>query len=292
MSEKNYNRFKLVYTIKAVSEEWKKGIGVSKREIQKANNGHSPLVHSFSTFNRYMGVVKEFVNDMKEAGKRRVEDISYNDVREWLERKAGYCTEKTLKVNMSALGKYFETLERKDISQSIKRDFVDIYSKAKPSGAVEPFTNPQRVINSLRDERFKAVATLQYLTGARLGDVKKITINNNTVTINKSKGGKTRNVYINDEERLNRIEQAHNVIKGLSKEEWDTVRKEYPNEVHSVCVKLGERYTGTHAFRVNWAQEEYQRLTAKGMDEVEALKTLSQELGHERLSMSVYYLKK
>ncbi len=291
MSEKSYNRQKLVYTVKVVSEQWKKGIGMSKREIQKANKGYSPYIHSFSTYNRYMGIVKEFVNDMKEAGKRRVEDISYNDVKSWLEHKAGYCTEKTLKVNMSALGKYFETLDRKDISQAIKRDFTDIYSKARPSGGAEPFTNPQRVIDGLRDERFKAVATLQYLTGARLGDVKKININGNVITIERSKGGKTREV-ITDIDRLERIERAHNVIKSLSREEWDKVRKEYPNEVHAVCVKLGERYTGTHAFRVNWAQEEYKRLTANGMSDETALKVISQELGHERISMSLYYLRK
>ncbi len=286
-------RQKLVYTIKVVAETWKQGIGMSKREVQQSNQGYSPYVHSYSTFNRYMGIVKEFVSDMKNQGKKRVEDIKYEDVKQWLEAKAFKFTEKTLKINMSALNKYFDTVNRQDISQALRKDYSAIYSKARASSEVLAFSNPERVVNSMRGEQFQAIAKLQLYTGARLGDVKKISVDvaKNQVIIEKSKGGKTRTVSI-DANKMNEVVKAHEIIKNLSPQEWKQLRQEYPAEVHRICVKLGERYTGTHAFRASWAIREYQRLIGEGKTEAEALKIVSQELGHERISMSVYYLKK
>ncbi len=51
----------------------------------------------------------------------------------------------------------------------------------------------------------------------------------------------------------------------------------------------GEVYTGTHSFRVNYAQERFQELINRGLSEYQADKILTQELGHNRVEMSQYY---
>ncbi|WP_459895307.1 hypothetical protein, partial [Hydrogenobaculum acidophilum] len=112
----------------------KQGIGVSRKGIERDTKKPSPFIHSFSIYTRYVGVIKEFADDMKKQGVKRFVDVKYEHVKAWLEHKTSYCTEKTLKVNMCALEKLFSAINRNDISDSIRRDFVDMYSKAKASG--------------------------------------------------------------------------------------------------------------------------------------------------------------
>ncbi len=56
-------------------------------------------------------------------------------------------------------------------------------------------------------------------------------------------------------------------------------------------IKAGEIYTGSHAFRVNYAQERFKELTEKmGLSTQEALKKVTQELGHNRISVARGYI--
>ena len=77
----------LTYALKYASKELRKGIEVSKREIYRQNNGRSPYIHSWSTFNRYMGVAKDFVKWCKERNINRLDKVNYNHIREYLEKK-------------------------------------------------------------------------------------------------------------------------------------------------------------------------------------------------------------
>jgi len=56
----------LTYALKYAAKVLKQGIGISKHSVYKSMGGRSPLIHSYSTFNRYMGIAKEFVNWAKE----------------------------------------------------------------------------------------------------------------------------------------------------------------------------------------------------------------------------------
>ncbi|WP_459895304.1 hypothetical protein, partial [Hydrogenobaculum acidophilum] len=120
--------------VKSVLWQLKQGIGMSRKNIEKSTGRPSPYIHSFSTYTRYAGIMKEFADDMKRQGIKRLVDVQYEHVKAWLEQKTSYCTEKTMKVNMCALEKLFDMVRRNDISDSIRKDFVDMYSKAKASG--------------------------------------------------------------------------------------------------------------------------------------------------------------
>ena len=96
----------LTYALKYAARVLKQGIGISRHEVYRKLGGKSPLIHSYSTFNRYMGVAKEFVNWAKEQGINRLDRVEYEHVRDFLLSKAEYCSMKTLKVNASALRKF------------------------------------------------------------------------------------------------------------------------------------------------------------------------------------------
>ncbi len=283
----------LTYALKYAAGVLKQGIGISKREVYRKFGGRSPLIHSYSTFNRYMGIAKEFVNWARERGVNRLDKVTPKVVREFLLSKAGYCSQKTLKVNASALRKFFEVVGRPDISEEIGRSYQEIYSEGRQSGRALAFAHPERVISNLKKEVHRVIAELQLLTGARVGDVKKMELLplEKKVVIKKSKGGRTREIDYSDRpEEFERIRELYGRLKELLREkDWSSVRKSYYSDLKRAAVKAGEVYTGSHAFRVNYVKNRLQELKSQGYSEDEALQKIEYEIGHSRIEMSAYY---
>jgi len=283
----------LTYALKYAAKVLKQGIGVSKHEVYKRFGGKSPLIHSYSTFNRYMGIAKEFVNWAKEQGVNRLDKVQYEHVRDFLLSKSEYCSIRTLKVNASALRKFFETVGREDIAKRIGEDYQEIYSKGRAPGRALAFAHPERVISLLKEDVHKVIAELQLLTGARIGDVKKIQVlpEEKRVVITKSKGGRTREIDYSDRpEKFERIEklvgELQEYLKGSS---WSSVRESYYRDLRQAVCRSGEIYTGSHAFRVNYVKERLRELRERGYSEKEALQIIEYEIGHSRIEMSAYY---
>ena len=283
----------LTYALKYAAKVLKQGIGISKHEVYKRFGGKSPLIHSYSTFNRYMGIAKEFVNWAKEQGVNRLDKVQYEHVRDFLLSKSEYCSMRTLKVNASALRKFFETVGRGDIAERIGEDYQEIYSKGRAPGRALAFAHPERVISLLKEDVHKAIAELQLLTGARIGDVKKIQVllEDKKVVITKSKGGRTREIDYSDRpEKFERIKELvgelQEYLKGSS---WSSVRESYYRDLRQAVCRSGEIYTGSHAFRVNYVKERLKELRERGYSEKEALQIIEYEMGHSRIEMSAYY---
>lgn len=286
------SRAGLTYAIKYAAYVFKQGIGVSKREVYAELGGRTPYVHSYSTFNRYMGIVKEFVNWAKARDINRVDKLQYDHVRAFIEWKAERgLSEKTLKLNMSALEKFADVVGRKDIAEQLRRDYTELYTKGRSAGRALPFTDPKAVIEKLKGDANRIVAELQYLTGARVGDVKKIRVEGNKVIIEGSKGGRSRVLDFSDRaEKLQRIAELTRELDRCIKETgWKNIRVSYYVDLKQAVQKSGEVYTGAHAFRVNYAAGRFQELIEKGYSEQEADRLLTRELGHNRVSMSRYY---
>ena len=285
----------LTYALKYAAYHLKQGIGKSKHKVYKENGGKSPYVHSYSTFNRYMGIAKEFVNWAKAQGINKLHKVEYEHVKKFLLQKAeNGASKKTLKVNMSALKKFFEVVKREDIAKQIDKNYVDIYTRGQYNGRAMPFDKPMQVIERIKNPAHKVMAELQYLTGARLGDLKKMKIDEErkAVIIEKSKGGKRREIsYVDRPEKFERIKELHRELqKYMENEGWKNLRKSYPESVRYAARRAGEIYSGTHSFRVNYAQERYKELVEKGEPEFKALKKVTEELGHNRISMAKYYV--
>ena len=283
----------LTYALKYAAKVLKQGIGISKHSVYKHFGGRSPLIHSYSTFNRYMGIAKEFVNWAREQGINRLDKVRYDHVKDFLLSKAEYCSMKTLKVNASALRKFFETVGREDISERIGKEYQEIYSQGRNPNRALAFAHPERVISLLKEDVHKVVAELQLLTGARIGDVKKIQVlpEAKKVIILKSKGGRTREIdYADRPEKFERIRELVNLLqKHLKTSSWKSVREGYYKDLRQAVLRSGEVYTGSHAFRVNYVKERLKELKSQGYSEREALQKIEYEIGHSRIEMSAYY---
>lgn len=293
---KGFEKMTVNRSLQVVSQVWRQGIGISKREMMAKFGGVSPLVHSFSTYNRYTGIVKELVNYVREEfGINRIDKLKPEHFDNFLHEKIakGY-SEKTLKINMCALEKYTLTIKRDDLFKHIHVNFHNFYIKAREKLPTMGFTNPERVIQKLEQKNpvYSDIAKIQYHTGARIGDVKKVKVDieNTQVVIEGSKGGRGRVIDYSDRvEKFNIVKDSvERLNEELKNTDWKDLRQEYTKAVRDVANSLTESYYGTHAFRVNYASERYEELKEIGGYSL-ADRVLTQELGHNRVEMSRYY---
>lgn len=302
------NRSGLKYALSYAARFWKRGIGLSKREIYRLHGGRSPVVHSWSTFNRYTGIVKDFVKFcIEEKGYSKLKHVSYATVEEYLDRKIakGYSA-KTIKVNATALRKFFETVGKTEIAEAIAEEYASFYSQGAVSRQTRGFSNPIRVLLNLRDPVHKVIAEIQLRTGARIGDVKKLQVDEELkrVVIPKSKGGRTRVIdfgelakydpsKLYEFERI--VELKRELEQFLERRDWKEIRGtggsvgSYYKDLREAARKAGVSYGGAHSFRANYAENFWNWGELHGWDREKIAKTLEEHLGHSRVYWSRLY---
>jgi hypothetical protein len=190
------------------------------------------------------------------------------------------------------------------------------------------YNRPDKIVENLKTigEVYEAIAQLQRLTDARIGDVKRIKIDedNQRVFIPRSKGGRDRYVYYDHfKEDFEKVKHYKEVLdKVLQERSFSDIRKnEYYRALERACEKAGEPYHGSHPFRYEAVQRRYEVISqlpkeeqekyyrmiledrGKSEKEIEkalnnvrerdevAVAIISEELGHSRLRISREYLK-
>lgn len=295
-------RTSIRYGVSCAIRFFKSGIGRSRRELKK-RFGYSPFIHSYETLERYVGIINNFCDTVLTDAKA-IRHIKSHHVethfQNLLERNV---TEKTIRVNASALIKLFLVFGRTDLVDYIDERRQSWVVEARPSGRTTPFTDPERVISKMRRDELKAMAKIQLLTGARVSDIKKVVawVTENTdsylVLIRKSKGGRDRVIdYADRRDTFEEIRQACLSLKQFidsTQKDWASLQIEYTEEVHLSAKKCEEIYCGTHAFRANYAERRYLELQGKSLlhgNDKEILKIITEELGHLRTKMAKYYI--
>lgn len=295
-----YPRSKLRYAIGQAIIFLKEGIGVSRRAVNKEVGGNTSLIHSYETLERYVGIFNHFadtvlvdVKHIQQINKKHVETHFNNLV-------SNNRSENTIQVNASALNKLFNAFSRDDLIEYIDENRSTWAGDARQSNRTTPFNNPDKVINAIKEEAFKAAATIQLHTGARISDIKKV-VNSviahpsrTSIPIMKSKGGKNRVLDFSDRMAdFNIVLEAAKVIQTYLSEnnnDWSSFQVKYTDAVHRAADKTEETYCGTHANRVNYANDQYEKGIKDNKNEVDVLKRLTEDLGHHRIRMAKYYL--
>ena len=214
------------------------------------------------------------------------------------------CSEKTISINASALNKFFTAFGRHDLVEYIHTKRPEWKERAVVSTKTEPFAHPENVIRAMKHP-YKEGAIIQYLTGARVSDIRKVYEwlikhpDTSVIVIEKSKGGRSRTIDYSDRPQTllyvkNAVERIQRFFKSDTID-WLTYEKNYTDEVRKAAVKCGEIYCGTHAFRVNYANNRYTELSWDENDilrerEKKILSIITEDLGHSRLSMARYYI--
>jgi integrase len=296
----------LIYAIGETVKYLKQGIGVSKRATKKLHDGTTPYIHNYKTLKRYVGIFNNF-KDTVLTDVKRINKITTDHIEVHFENLLDKDdTEDTIEVNASALNKLFYAFNRDDLIAYIN-DNRDLWvNSATPSCRTDPFVYPDRVIEKMRGDHNKAGAIIQKETGARTGDIKKVVESvlscpsSNIIYIRKSKGGRDRMIDFSD--RPNELKLVRQAVYTIDKHftetktNWSKFIREYTQEVQRAASKAGEIYCGPHAFRANYAETRYETMIGNSDDDKEkekaVLKTITEELGHSRISMAKYYIPK
>jgi len=310
---------------------------VFQENYEKYKIRESHLIHSYSTYNSYKTVVAKFADYLKEHHGIKYEpqflkltkEELFNLVDSYFEyqKNVEQLSQNTLERHISALRKILPPIH------PVAREFFTSDNRArwrdgKPAIEGDRYNKPDVIVENLRkiDETYETIVQLQRLTNARIGDVKKMIIDEEgqRVYFPKSKGGRPRYVYFEHfKEDFEKVKHYKEVLdKALEERKFSEIREnEYYKALERACKKADEPYHGAHPFRYEAAQNRYEVISqlpkkeqeryyrkiledrGKSEDKIEealndlrerdevAIGIITEELGHSRLDIAKNYLK-
>lgn len=265
--------------------------GITKSGDIAQNTG----IYSENTMKNYINAgVQAFQYIREEFGIKDITKITGEHIKSYLEQRASEVEYKTLKIDMAGINKLEQAINNynntdvnfrsavEDFRQEIKLDKEYIANNDESRALL----NPTGVVNSLSDESHKLVAGMQLEYGFRLNEVAKIDLNkqldNNTLSV-QAKGGQIISKELSQEHITKLQELSFNGIFNINK-------LEYGNDLKNACEVNFEHYTGSHALRHNYAQNQFESYAKAGMSYNECLRATAEDLGHHREDITHRYL--
>jgi hypothetical protein len=305
-----------------------------EESYEKYETRETRAIYSYSTYNRYETVICKFADFLRdEMGvkyerdfRRLSEDELYYCIDQYFQKQIEEClAQNTLEIHISALYKVLGEA-KPEIREYFTPEARERWRDGIPQGDNDRYNDPQKIIENLHkiSEESAVIAELMRLTGARVGDVKKIVLNeeNKRVDIKDSKGGRSRSIYYDyfPQEFEKVKEYKKKLDKILEERSYSDIREnQFYDDLRRACRKAQEPYKASHPFRYEWAQETYKVISQlpveeqkdfyrrileeRGKEDIEgamkrveekdawAIAIISEELGHSRLDISMHYLK-
>ena len=149
------------------------------------------------------------------------------------------------------------------------------------------FHDPWRVIAAMDDPRAQLAATIQLETGLRSMNVVRLQLNQDGSLYIRSKAGFTVSHFAISPKisaELRKLADPSGRVNLIG-------YKAYISQIQAACAAVGERYSGSHAFRHNFAQRRYAELRGQGLSVDRAKLQVSEELFHHRTDIVDKYLR-
>lgn len=291
-----------------VNQLWREvdGIGESKATSRsdsdyKGHNGHkiSEKVHSFKSKDEFIRVSKELASYAKENFKiKDIQAINKEVVTAYINNKIeDGLYRRTISSYVSILAKIQVGLSKMPLKQEAhkslysQKDLKSIRTTVDELAIKSVHTN-RAYINPASFKSDMSVKSsigyqLQLEHGLRVNEATLVRpsqlLKDNTLRV-QGKGGYERDVKLSST-LYNQIKQEIKA-NGSYNQSYNTYLKDLKNSV----AKAGEKWTGTHGLRYNYAQSQMTKYQEK-MSYKEALAKVSFELGHHRIEITKHYLK-
>ena len=268
--------------------------------------GQKLQIHSFNTANLYRSVWIEILRYAKENfAVKDITKLSATIVSSFLDEKISNGMKYTsYSVYCSALEKLtvglnkWEQEQRKEASydwsaeiQAAKIEAKDVLDRSVETRA---YKDPIGLIKAISNPLYQTIAAAQYDIGARISELDHVHpgqfLENKRFQIIKGKGGKDR---ISEFRQLKAYENYRRlVIENINSnyDKFTFVRNQYRLAIKAAADKSGQKYTGSHGLRWNYAQERFKAIQQKGGTREEALVQVAQEMGHSRGDITEHYL--
>ena len=254
-------------------------------------------IHNSLTYSRYKSVWRDYLNFCKIEGygkdPRRYGPETVSDYLQ--HRIDGGCSANTLQSIGSALGKWAAACDRAYGGDRFST-WAKPIAEARALGRqvcprldqeTRAFHDPWRVIATMTDPRAQLAATLQLTTGLRSMNVCKLQLNTDGSLFVRSKAGYTCPHFAispSISRELRELADPSGKVNLIA-------YKPYIGQIQAACAATGEKYTGSHSFRHNFAQSRYAELRGQGMSVDRAKLVVSEELFHHRLAIIDKYLR-
>lgn len=294
-------------------------IGESRHEAKQQTNYSNPhelaqqtQIYSYKTLDTYRDVAKDLLSYAKENGYTKdIEKLTPDTVREYLNAKIEQgVSYNTIKTYSAAISKLSVALEAHN-GQSY--NFADATKEALETSKSETgireqhraFSNPQAVVDNIKNETYKTIAQFQLSSGLRISELNHIRSDQLVerdgrmyVSVEQGKGGKDRIVEVQDKEAFQSFKSLVNDNKqtsGRYSGKFIFSKSSYNNSIRDAAKQAGETTTGSHSFRWNFAQQKFQNLQVNqgysSYSRQEALREVSESLGHNRAEITEHYLR-
>lgn len=279
-----------------------------------AELGRELRIYSYATADTYRAVWRDLLTYTHQNFQMKdIEKLNGEYVRAFLEHKIENNVAKSTFSNYSAaLSKLeialntYSSQNGKDNTYNFRTDIKEVREIAQQTLAKfegsRAYNNPSSIISSMNSDaysqRYALVATIQHQSGARVHEANnirehqlkgfvtdKVTGETRGAIQVSGKGGKTRDLLVSKDtysrvasyiEREGKFTFAENTYREMLKQAAHTSE---------------QKYQGTHGLRWSFARERLSTIKGAGYSREDALKAVSQELGHERTDITNHYLR-
>jgi len=303
--------------------------GELQRKMEKLTGvRESPFIHTSDTKVRYERAMMRFCDYLEEQGIKReshLKKVSTEELQKIIDNyfkelaNEGY-SKGTIKIHIAAMEKSLAVIipdinPSIDIKPFIDENRINWWSAGRESKKGDSYVDPAAIRENL-NEIHKMIAEAQSLGGFRVREIARAEVDreNKTITIHKAKGGRTRTLHF--EHRQETFEKLADLIEKLQSEEYEKKLKDYYEDIKRACEETQQEYNASHAFRYEYAQNRIEELrnnkeelrdlldkynadneTKECINDESTIDraadfVLTQELGHNRLSMSRYYYRR
>jgi len=252
-------------------------------------------IHSFSTMTKYRAIGTQFLQWCRdEHGVKDAAKVTPDHVQEWLQIKAADGVRyKTFATYAAALGKMntgLNAIYKRDdnwstvINETRKQARERLVRTTKSRG----YLKPENLCDQLPGV-YKIAAQVQYHGGARVKEITHLTEKHlrggNRIQLTNTKGGRRREMKLPPE----LYEQVARIIRqdGAFRFEYRT----YLRHLKAAALETGQPYTGSHGLRWNFAQQLVRDVQENGSSYDDALKIVSERMGHSRAEITEHYLR-
>ena len=254
-------------------------------------------IHSSLTLDRYKSVWRDYISYCRAEGygkdPRTYGPVTVTDYMQ--HRIDAGCSANTLQSIGSALGKWAAACDRAyggDRFASWAKPIAEARSIGRQicprlDQETRAFTNPWNVIAAMSDPRARLAAEIQLTTGLRSMNVTRLQLNNDGSLYVRSKAGFTVPNFKSPAKisaELRELADSSGRVNLIS-------YKPYIAAIQAACAAVGERYSGSHSFRHNYAQSRYAELRGQGRSGDRAKLEVSEELFHHRLDIIEKYVR-
>lgn len=281
------------------------------RSATSTNIAEKTGIYSIATMNNFRGKWQELLAHTKEEhGLKDLEKLTDQHVAEFLAYKielgvsyshwSGYASAFNKLEN--ALNSYSDKFDRGN-EYSFRSVIEELRAEAKTElprfEGTRDYDSPGRLIAAIGNESHRLVAQIQYESGLRLAGATRISetqlrgIGLDRYTGKQvgridyiGKGGKPGTAQVSPATYRQLV--AHIGASGELRVGADS----YRSSLKSAAQATGQTYNGSHGLRWNFAQERFSELQSTGAGYEKCSGVVSDELGHNRIEITLHYLGK